>query len=85
MNPPITPSQPPLPPTPATAPSLDQIGIDLEALAVARTKTRYDQLLAASQTTVPPRRTTAFDSRPIRAQIVNSRPSVYLTVSDNKT
>lgn len=75
--------QPPRAPTPVVAPSLGQIGIDLEALAIARQQARYDQLLAAAQTTVRPRRDTDFDSRPIGQKEINSRPSVYMTVSDN--
>ena len=76
-------NQTPLKPTPVTAPSLDQIGIDIEALSVASTQTRYDQLLAASKVTIKPRRDTDFESRAIGRQIVNSRPAVYLTASSN--
>ncbi len=82
MTPQIT-NQTPLRPTPVTAPSLGQIGIDIETLSVTRTQTRYDQLLAASQVTIKPRRDTAFESRAIGRQIINSRPAVYLTASSN--
>ena len=69
--------------TPAAAPSLDQIGIDVEELALTRNQVRYSQLLAASKITVKPRRDTAFESRAIGPQTINSRSAVYLTVSSN--
>ena len=71
------------PATPPVAPSLGQIGVDIEALALAQLESRYSQLLAAAQTSVRPRQSTEFHSRLIGTQTVTYRPSTYLTVSNN--
>ena len=67
--------------TPSAAPSLTQIGVDLEALTTARIQSRYAQLVATTRVAVRPRLDTAFASRPVESRIVNPRASTYLTAS----
>ena len=70
-------------PVPLAAPSLSQIGVDLRILAAVRVEARYADLVAAAQTTVKPRRETAFEPRPVNPRTVAYRPSIYLTASNN--
>lgn len=72
-------------PTPSAAPSLSQIGVDLELLSAARDQSRYAELVASTKVAVRPRRDTAFAGRSVESWTVNSRESTYLTASSGNT